>query len=103
MSTRSTVGIKSGNGFMAIYIHYDGYPEHMLANLPNNMSDISDMISQGDGSVIEDGVVIKNVNDYEGPKKYHSKFNWLDSMKQSWCEWYYLWDEENEKWEYGRL
>jgi len=103
MSTRSTVGIKSGDKFIAIYIHYDGYPEHMLKNLPTNMSDITDMIYQGDGSFLEDGVVFKNAPDYEGPTEYHSKFNWLDSKKQNWCEWYYLWDNENEKWEYGQL
>ncbi len=105
MSTRSTVGMKTEDGkFLAIYVHYDGYPEHMLENLPENKEDALDMIMNGDGSSIDQGEVIKTVSNYKNsPSVYETQYSWLSNMKESWCEYYYLWDEDTNSWKYGNL
>lgn len=57
MSTNSTIAIKNGNKIKAIYVHYDGYPEHMLNTLRNNFShksDVEKLIALGDTSYIGD-------------------------------------------------
>ena len=102
MATRSTVGMKiEGDKYLAIYLSYGGYPSHMLDNLPDNYDDILEMIKGGDGPSVNKGVVDRSAP--SRPIRYRSKYNWHSDMKKSGCEYYYLWDEEKNEWEYGSM
>lgn len=55
MSTRSNVGIKVGNEFKYIYVHFDGYPSGVGATLRKHYQDpykVRDLIDLGDCSVL---------------------------------------------------
>lgn len=55
MSTRSNVGIKEGNKFRYIYVHFDGYPTGVGAMLKKhytNPAKVEELISLGDCSVL---------------------------------------------------
>lgn len=55
MSTRSNVGIKEGNKFKYIYVHFDGYPTGVGATLKKYYTDpakVEKLISLGDCSVL---------------------------------------------------
>lgn len=55
MSTRSNVGIKEGNKFRYIYVHFDGYPTGVGATLRKHYTDpkkVEELISLGDCSVL---------------------------------------------------
>lgn len=57
MSTRSHVGIKEGNKFRYIYVHFDGYPTGVGATLRKHYTDpkkVEELISLGDCSVLGD-------------------------------------------------
>ena len=105
MGTRSTVGMKTEDGkYQAIYVHYDGYPEHMLRHLPKNYDGVVNLIESGDGSVVFNGAIDRTASGYsDNPEKFETEYGWHSSMKKSWCEWYYCWDEEKNDWTYGRL
>lgn len=55
MSTRSNVGIKEGNKFKFIYVHFDGYPTGVGATLRKHYTDpkkVEELISLGACSVL---------------------------------------------------
>jgi len=102
MATRSTVGIEKKGKFFAIYVHSDGHPSFMLKNLPNKTQNVLNLIFSGDGSIIDNGKVVKNTKSYDDkPSVYHSKYSWLSDMKKMGCEYYYFWFKACNQWEYG--
>ena len=60
MSTRSEIAVQQDDGkWMQSYIHFDGYPEHMVAALEpiTDRDTVVDIITQGDIVSIENGQV----------------------------------------------
>lgn len=54
MSTNATIAVKTRNTYRVVYVHYDGYPEHMLEALKNfnTRKKANDLISLGDMSFV---------------------------------------------------
>lgn len=55
MSTRSHVGIKEGNNYKHIYVHFDGYPTgvgRILKTYYTDPAKVKELISLGDCSVL---------------------------------------------------
>ena len=55
MSTPSIIACHTEDGYLSIYCHNDGYPDHMLSMLQNNYNSFEkakDLVSLGDASCI---------------------------------------------------
>ena len=60
MSTRSELAVQMEDGtYTQAYVHYDGYPEHMMPALRtiNTLDAARELVSKGDIRSIEDGKV----------------------------------------------
>lgn len=60
MSTPSIIACHTEDGYLAIYCHNDGYPDHMLSMLKNNYNSpekAKDLVSLGDASCIYERMV----------------------------------------------
>ena len=69
MATRSLIAKKEKNGFIGIYCHWDGYPEHQLPILENsyNSSELVDqLIALGSISIL--GNKIGTKQNFETPE-----------------------------------
>lgn len=106
MSTNATIVTKLENdkGFMAIYLHWDGYPDHtfnMLINHYNTQESVDELMLLGDLSSID--YTIGTCVAYHRDKKEHLDCCFLDNYNDipdiySSSEYDYLWD--GEKWTY---
>lgn len=62
MSTRSLIGIKTGNQYTYIYCHYDGYPSNngkILLEHYNNTNKIMELLALGDISTLAPSIGVK--------------------------------------------
>ena len=60
MSTPSVIACHTEDGYLSIYCHNDGYPDHMLSMLKNNYNSpekAQDLVSLGDASCIYERLV----------------------------------------------
>lgn len=121
MSTRSNVGIKEGNKFKYIYVHFDGYPTGVGRTLRKSYTDpkkVEELISLGACSVLGDDLDPERENfDYDskvlnengslfygrdrGEKETEAKeVDWNEYLKDVsediWIEYIYVF--ENGKW-----
>lgn len=105
MSTRSNIGIIHSNGTIeVVYCHFDGYPSHNGKILLNSYSDINKvkkLISNGGMSSLEDDV--KDITFYIARgevleiSNYSSLKDYLSSIGFD-IEYFYLFDENENKW-----
>ena len=119
MGTRSTIGMKKPDGgVVAIYCHWDGYPAHNGDILNKHWTDtdkVAQLIGLGDLSSLGTEIGKKqNFDDRLGQddnwclaygrdrgekdvaaRHYKNVYDWIESKKNSWCEWAYLWDGQD--------
>lgn len=130
MSTRSNIAIKRKNGtYEKIYCHSDGYLEYngvILDMFYKNIEKINNLLDLGDISVLgtrvnpdpsirhgfdynerQEGVTVaygRDRNETGIDKKiYQDKEKFIKSFKDTWCEYVYLYDENNEEWLYSKI
>jgi hypothetical protein len=130
MSTRSNISIKRKDGtYDKIYCHSDGYLEYngrILDMFYKDEEKINNLINLGDISLLgfrvnpdptiihsfeyderQEGVTVaygRDRNESNVDKKtYQNEKAFLDSFKDTWCEYVYLYDEENKKWLYSEI
>jgi hypothetical protein len=106
MSTRSAIGVVTWDGkIKAVYCHYDGYIEGVGTTLLTRYKDIfkvHQLINGGNMSALGD--LIREVKYYgkdkgQGdnlPKLFDTKADMVSYYKDSWCEYFYLF--ENDSW-----
>lgn len=127
MSTRSNICIKRKDGsFEKIYCHSDGYLEYngqILYNYYKDEDKINNLMNLGDLSVLgymvkpdptiphsfdydnrQEGVTVAYGRDRDESgtekKTYKNEKEFLDSFHDTWCEYAYLYDENNKEWLY---
>ena len=69
MSTRSTITLKTKEGYRSIYCHYDGFPDHngkILLNHYDTQEKVEELIALGSLSSLN-----KHLNPAEGDKHSH--------------------------------
>ena len=119
MGTRSTIAMKKPEGgVVAIYCHWDGYPAHNGDILNKHWTDtdkIAQLIGLGDLSSL--GTELGEKQDFDNrqtqsedwclaygrdrgekdidARHYPDVQAWIESKKNSWCEWAYLWDGQD--------
>ena len=130
MSTRSNISIKRKDGtYDKIYCHSDGYLEYngrILDMFYKNEQKINNLIDLGDISVLgfrvnpdpsirhsfdynerQEGVTVaygRDRNEENVDKKtYQNEQEYLDSFKDTWCEFVYLYDEDKKEWLYSEI
>lgn len=130
MSTRSNISIKRKDGtYDKIYCHSDGYLEYngrILDTFYKDEQKINNLINLGDISVLgfrvnpdpsirhsfdynerQEGVTVaygRDRNETNVDKKtYQNEQEYLDSFKDTWCEFVYLYDEDKKEWLYSEI
>ena len=103
--TRSQIGkIKKNGKITAVYMHYDGYPDHMLPIIKKGYKDgkaVDLLLKKGGGSGLE--VKIDDINFYgdkatlDGDMKDTEKFV-KDAANNGGAEFIYLYSETDKKW-----
>jgi hypothetical protein len=103
--TRSQIGkIKKNGKITAVYMHYDGYPDHMLPIIKKGYKDgkaVDLLLKKGGGSGLE--VKIDDINFYgdkatiDGDMKDTEKFV-KDAANNGGAEFIYLYSERDSKW-----
>lgn len=111
MSTRSRIGIKRKDGSVeSIYCHWDGYLEYNGKVLLENYKDINKINELLDlGNISSLGSTIDSTNAYMRDrgetgqeKKAHKDLAEFNAyMYDTWEEFVYLYDEQNEEWKYS--
>ena len=103
--TRSQIGIIDKRGKIeSVYMHYDGYPDHMLPTIKRGKYDagtVKTLLKKGGGSFLE--VDWRNINFYgdkttmKGDVKNIDKYLY-DAADRAGAEYVYLYDERSKKW-----
>ena len=103
--TRSQIGVIKRNGKIeSVYMHYDGYPDHMLPTIKKGYKDgknVSLLLKKGGGSGLDaDPSKINFYGDKtvsKGDIKNIDKYLY-DMADMAGAEYVYLWDERSKKW-----
>lgn len=107
MSTRSNIGIIKLDGTLeVIYCHFDGYPSHngkILLNHYSNLNKVKELVSNGGLSSLENEITDCKFYKDRGEEIEITKFNSLKEFlsfatKDCWIEYFYLFDEKENKW-----
>lgn len=75
MATHSTIGYETPDGgYVGVYVHYDGYPQHMLPRVREMSWDavateVSRAILQGGGRSLERGV-LRTFGEHRDPNEW---------------------------------
>jgi len=118
MSTRSNIGMDTGNGIDVIYCQFDGYPEHhgpILLNAYNKAEFVAKLLNLGDLSILRS--LIGKKQDFDKPNEdwclaygrdrgekeiekrhFQSENEWFEYLKDGWVEYIYLF--RNGQWWY---
>ncbi len=102
--TRSQFGKidKKGN-ITSVYMHYDGYPDHMLPTIKKNYKDgknVDKVVAKGGGSGLD---AFNKINFYDDGASTKGSINKLDKYvkdagQDGGAEYIYLFDERDGKW-----
>lgn len=130
MGTRSKIAIKKKDGKVeSIYCHWDGYPSYngkILKEHYNTVDKVQELIDLGSISSLGEfikpnperehsfynpqrSVTVAYIRDRREPESYNKKrifdyeTEFLKDCLDSDCEYYYLYDEEQEKWFYSEI
>ena len=103
--TRSQIGkIKKNGKISTVYMHYDGYPDHMLPTIKKGYKDgkaVDTLLKKGGGSYLE--VNVDDIKFYgdktttDGNMKDTEKFV-KDAANNGGAEFIYLYSERDSKW-----
>lgn len=103
--TRSQIGLINKRGKIeSVYMHYDGYPDHMLPTIKKGKYDagtVKTLLKKGGGSYLEPDW--RNINFYgdkatmQGDVKNIDKYIY-DASDKAGAEFVYLYDERDGKW-----
>ena len=103
--TRSQIGLINKRGKIeSVYMHYDGYPDHMLPTIKKGKYDagtVKTLLKKGGGSFLEPDW--RNINFYgdkatmQGDVKNIDKYIY-DASDKAGAEFVYLYDERDGKW-----
>jgi hypothetical protein len=107
MSTRSAIGVVTWDGKVkAVYCHFDGYINkgvgETLLTKYKDIFKVNQLIDGGNMSTL--GGLIRETKYYAGiegiegnePKLFDTKADMVSYYKNSWCEYFYLF--ENDSW-----
>lgn len=128
MGTRSNIAIKrKDNTIESIYCHWDGYLEHngiILNNFYQDINKINNLINLGDISLLKENVNYDKLlkHSFDEPQEsvviaygrdrgekgcdkkiYQNMTEYEKSLKGSWQEYAYLFDEEKNTWLWGKI
>ena len=121
MGTRSSIAMKTEDGIRAIYCHWDGYVDHngrILKEFYSTDDKVKALLDLGDLSSLRQEIGEAHDFDrhYAEPnlegmfdnwclaygrdrgetdveaKTFDDVKTWVESMANSWCEYFYLWD-----------
>jgi len=121
MGTRSSIAMKTEDGIRAIYCHWDGYVDHngrILKEFHSTDDKVKALLDLGDLSSLRQEIGEAHDFDrhYAEPnlegmfdnwclaygrdrgetdveaKTFDDVKTWVESMANSWCEYFYLWD-----------
>lgn len=112
MSTRSFIGKQHDDGIVAVYCHYDGYPDgvgQMLAKHYQHEKKIDTLLSLGDMSSLAESIDCPEGHSFATPvdgytvfygrdrgdknmgaKKYYSEAQYKRAARQFWVNFVYL-------------
>jgi hypothetical protein len=97
MATRSTIALDTTEGFMAIYCHWDGYPDGVGATLKSFYStfdQVKSLIEKGDLSSLceslESSVFYTSRGEELRVATFKSESEWLEWGSNCGCEYAYL-------------
>ena len=121
MGTRSAIAMKTEDGIRSIYCHWDGYVDHngrILKEFYSTDDKVKALLDLGDLSSLRQEIGEAHDFDrhYAEPnlegmfdnwclaygrdrgetdveaKSFNDVKTWVESMANSWCEYFYLWD-----------
>ena len=115
MGTRSAIAMKTEDGIRSIYCHWDGYVDHngrILKEFYSTDEKVKSLLDLGDLSSL--GIEVGEKQDFDNrdtqpdgwclaygrdrgetdveAKTFDDVKTWVESMANSWCEYFYLWD-----------
>jgi hypothetical protein len=103
MATRSTIALNTTEGFMAIYCHWDGYPEGVGATLKSFYSTFEQakaLVEKGDlsslGETLESSEFYADKGEELKVETFKSDSDWLEWANNCGCEYAYLF--KGDKW-----
>lgn len=123
MSTRSSIGILKDGKVRQVYCHCDGYIEHngyILFSHYNSSDKVEKILELGDLSFLTKQLEPTGEHSFDDPEggvtvAYHrdrgEKLNepkemtideYKEYLKDSWCEFAYLYDTRNDTWLYAK-
>ena len=103
--TRSQIGLINKRGkIKSVYMHYDGYPDHMLPTIKKGKYDagtVKTLLGKGGGSGLEPDW--RNINFYGDKATLDGDVNKInkflrDASNDAGAEYVYLYDERDGKW-----
>jgi len=103
--TRSQIGLINKRGkIKSVYMHYDGYPDHMLPTIKKGKYDagtVKTLLGKGGGSYLEPDW--RNINFYGDKATLDGDVNKInkflrDASNDAGAEFVYLFDERDGKW-----
>jgi hypothetical protein len=103
--TRSQIGLINKRGkIKSVYMHYDGYPDHMLPTIKKGKYDagtVKTLLGKGGGSYLEPDW--RNINFYGDKTTLDGDVNKInkfirDASNDAGAEFVYLFDERDGKW-----
>lgn len=130
MATRSMIALKQTgtNGtdyYTSIYCHWDGYPEAMLPTLTSsfaNVERIKELLALGDLSALYPSIEKPEGHTFSSPvkghtvaygrdrgdkgtqaRKYYTYYELKRSAQKANCEFLYVFNNEESKWEYFEI
>lgn len=123
MSTRSSIGILKGGKIKQVYCHNDGYIQHngyILNTHYNSAKKVEEILKLGDLSFLTKQLEPTGEHSFNDPEggvtvAYHrdrgEELNvpkemtideYKEYLKDSWCEFAYLYDTREDKWLYAK-
>lgn len=101
MGTRSFVGVMVGDKCRAVYVHFDGYPEGVGAQVLEytKQADVEELISYGDRSSLTEGYYKDRGESNVKPTEYSTFDEFYKACADAWGEYYYIF--KDGVWYYG--
>jgi len=105
MSTRATIACKQEDGlYAAIYLHFDGYPEHAGTILDlhyNELNAVRTLVAEGDIRCFESNGVVERFTNGNRPVTMPTRAALYDFSRNCSAEYVYVF--ENERWNCVKL
>lgn len=125
MSTRSLIAIKNDNTYTSVYCHFDGYPEGVGITLLENYKSkkkMDDLLALGNISSLSKSIKKPEGHTFDKPQKGYTVFygrdrgetdinarkheslqKLIEHLKESWCEYLYIFLPEENKFIFSKI